>query len=114
MKKLIILDLNRNYVLQRDNCNYLNINRGLIKFHNAVKIEFNVNNNPKTFKEFIKSIKIFFNKIKNEVDKNFSHINSLELEFFNLRNDKYGYLDKMFVLFCLKKKIFIKNLILRF
>ena len=62
MKKLIILDLNRNYVLQRDNCNYLNINRGLIKFHNAVKIEFNVNNNPKTFKEFIKSIKRNRNK----------------------------------------------------
>ena len=47
MKKLIILDLNKNYVLQRDNCNYLNINRGLIKFHNATKIEFNVNKNPK-------------------------------------------------------------------
>ena len=110
MKKLIILDLNKNYVLQRDNCNYLNINRGLIKFHNATKIEFNVNKNPKIFKEFIKSIKIFFNKIKNEVDKNFSYINSLELEFFNLRNDKYGYLDKMFVLFfCLKKKNFHKN-----
>ena len=65
MKKLIILDLNKNYVLQRDNCNYLNINRGLIKFHNATKIEFNVNKNPKILKEFIKSIKIFFNKIKN-------------------------------------------------
>ena len=49
MKKLIILDLNKNYVLQRDNCNYLNINRGLIKFHNAVKIEFNLNKNPKLF-----------------------------------------------------------------
>jgi len=109
MKKLIILDLNKNYVLQRDNCNYLNINRGLIKFHNATKIEFNVNKNPKILKEFIKSIKIFFNKIKNEVDKNFSYINSLELEFFNLRNDKYGYLDKMFVLFCLKKKNFHKK-----
>ena len=71
MKKLIILDLNRNYVLQRDNCNYLNINRGLIKFHNAVKIEFNVNNNPKTFKEFIKSIKIFLIKSKMKLIKIF-------------------------------------------
>lgn len=104
MKKLIILDLNKNYNLQRNNCNYLSVNRGFIQFNNSVKIEFNVNSNLKTYKEFIKSIEIFFNKIKNEIDKKLSHINSLELEFFNLRNDKYGYFDKMFVLFCLKRK----------
>ena len=54
MKKLIILDLNKNYVLQRDNCNYLNINRGLIKFHNATKIEFNVNKIQKHLKNLLK------------------------------------------------------------
>ncbi len=104
MKKLIILDLNKNYNIQLNNCNYLMINKGLVKFRNSKKLGLNVNNQKRIYKEFIKTIKIFFTGIKKELSKNLYHINPLELEFFNLRNDKYGYLDRMFVLFFLKKK----------
>ena len=103
MKKLIIVDLSKNYDFNLNSCNYILINRGLVKFSNSIKLNFNINKEQKLLADFKKKIKKFFFKINIKLKKSLSYIDPLELEFFNLRNDKYGYLDKMFVFYCLKK-----------
>ena len=94
MKKLIILDLNENFEILRENCDIIFLNKGTVNLKNIRKLNFNLNDNKKDINNFRKDIVNYFYKIKKELKKKLSHINPIELEFFNLRNDKIEYLDK--------------------
>ncbi len=109
MKKLIILDLKKNYKISRENCNYLIVNRGNIEFKNSYKIDFDINENKKSLKKNKKDLINYFLQIKKKLDSNKNDVDTTELEFFNLRNDKYNYLDKILVFYSLKKKKFFKQ-----
>ena len=104
MKKLIIVDLEKNYTIQRTGCSYLFVNRGSITFKDSLKINFNINNNKKIIKNNKKDLINYFLKIKEMFEHNYNKVNTSELEIFNLRNDKYNYLDKILVFYTLKKR----------
>ena len=104
MKKLIIVDLEKNYTIQRSGCSYLFVNRGSITFKDSQKINFNINNNKKIIKNNKKDLIDYFLKIKEMFEHNYNKVNTSELEIFNLRNDKYNYLDKILVFYTLKKR----------
>ena len=99
MKKLIIVDLEKNYTIQRTGCSYLFVNRGSITFKDSHKINFNINNNKKIIKNNKKDLINYFLKIKEMFEHNYNKVNTSELEIFNLRNDKYNYLDKILVFY---------------
>ena len=45
MKKLLIIDLEKNYEVFHENCFYLLTNRGSVNLKNSNKIDFNINKN---------------------------------------------------------------------
>ena len=108
MKKLIILDIKKDYLnISRDSSDYINIGRGTVLIKNRKKI------NLKKFSPIKK--KIIFNKYFAIIKKNQKKWNSLfddekfeELEFINSRNDKYIFFNKFLSLLSvrdlLKKK----------
>ena len=64
MQKLIILDLDRNYKIHRENCFYILANRGNIEFKNSKKKNFNINENKKNFEKNKKDLLDYFLKMK--------------------------------------------------
>ena len=76
MKKLIIVDLEKNYTIQRTGCSYLFVNRGSITFKDSHKINFNINNNKKIIKNNKKDLINYFN-IKEFNFHNYNKVNLL-------------------------------------
>lgn len=102
MNELLILDLENNNNFKAANKNILFINRGKIKLQNCKILNFNINN--KSFKnQFIKDFLYFLNKLKKDLNKNLRFINSQETEFFNLRNDRISYYEKLCTIFFISK-----------
>jgi hypothetical protein len=97
-KKLLILDLKKNYDYKKENYDIITVNRGNIKSRNCKKISFDINDNKKTLAKDKKKILSFFLKIKKIIKKRINHFDSIELEILNLRNDKIDYINKFFVL----------------
>ena len=69
MKKLLILDLKKNYDYIKNDYDVINVNRGAIKLENCRRIPFDINDNKKIIKEDKKKILGFFFKIKNNIKK---------------------------------------------
>ena len=102
MNELLILDLENNNNYKAVNKNILFINRGKIKLQNCKILNLNINNaNFKNY--FIKDFTYFLNKLKKDLNKNLKFINSQKTKFFNLRNDRIGYYEKLFTLFFISK-----------
>jgi hypothetical protein len=103
MKKLVIIDLekNHNFTIQSDY--YILANRGIINVKKTKKIHIDLNKNTKILNRNKKDLFNFFNKIKKNLAIKFN-LQANELEIFNLRNDKYNYLDKILFFYSLKKK----------
>ena len=97
MKKLLILDLKKNYDYIKNDYDVINVNRGAIKLENCKRIPFDINDNKKNIKEDKKKILGFFFKIKNNIKKKIDHFDAIELEILNLRNDKIDYINKFFI-----------------
>lgn len=109
MKKLIIIDLKKNYEINRKNCTFISVNRGSIELKNSKKISFDVNNQKKNIENNKKDLINFFLKIEKRITQYNLEINTSELEFFNLRNDKYDYFDKILVFYALKQQKYHKK-----
>lgn len=113
MKKLVIIDLEKNYNFKTQSDYYILANRGFVNFKNAKRIAIDINKNTKILNQDKKKLFIYFNRIKKNLATKINfQVN--ELEIFNLRNDKYSYLDKILFFYFLKKKILIENLKLKF
>ena len=104
MEKLVIVDLEKNYHKTLKNCSYICVNRGTVNLQNAKKIPYDLNHNKKNLNKNKKDLIYFFLDLKKKFEKKTNDINSYELEIFNLRNDKYDYLDKILIFYELKKK----------
>ena len=105
MKKLVIIDLEKNYNFKTQSDYYILANRGFVNFKNAKRISIDINKNTKILNQDKKKLFIYFNRIKKNLATKINfQVN--ELEIFNLRNDKYSYLDKILFFYFLKKKNF--------
>jgi hypothetical protein len=104
MKKLLIIDLEKNYEVFHENCFYLLTNRGSVNLKNSNKIDFNINKNKNNINKKKKNFISYLSKIQNIFKKNKFRIEASELEIFNLRNDKYNYIDKILLFSCLREK----------
>jgi hypothetical protein len=98
-KKIVILDLNRNFNLLRENCYIIRIDKGVIKLKNVRDISHKLNINNDGDKEitikilkFIKYFKIFFEKK-----------DLYKTEFTNFRDDKVRIYNKIRCLVRLKE-----------
>jgi len=105
MEKLVIVDLEKNYHNTLKNCSYICVNRGILNFQNSKQIPYDLNHNKKNLKKNKRDLIYFFLDLKKKFEKKTNDINSYELEIFNLRNDKYDYLDKILIFYELKKKV---------
>lgn len=107
MRKLIILDLKKNFHnIFRNSCSYINIGRGSISIKNSLEINLKKmfkKNERRFMSYYFKNLKINQKKW----DDLFDEEKFEELEFLNLRNDKYNYLNKFINIFCIKN--FIKK-----
>lgn len=103
MKKLVIIDLEKNYNFEIQSDYYILANRGIINVKKTKKIDIDLNKNTKILNRNKKDLFNFFNKIKKNLEIKFN-LQANELEIFNLRNDKYNYLDKILFFYSLKKK----------
>ena len=103
-KNLLIIDLNQNYDLYESNLNYINLNRGLVKLNNCkqIKLKNFKNLKGKFYKIILKNFKDFI--LKSRENKSFL----IELEIFNLRNDRYNFVDRI-INILIVKEIILKN-----
>jgi hypothetical protein len=98
---LVILDLNKNFNLQEQNVKFISLNKGLINLKNSEQIFIDDYRSEK--KVFYKK---FLLKLLNIISKNKkSSIPFIELEINNLRNDRYGFIDRIINLLVIKKII---------
>ena len=96
-KKLLILDVKKNYDYKKKDYDIIIVNRGIIKIRNCKKILFDINDNKKNILDDKKKILSFFLNIKKNIKKQINHFDPIELEILNLRNDKIDYINKLFV-----------------
>ena len=103
-ENLLIIDLNQNYDLYESNLNYINLNRGLVKLNNCkqIKLKNFKNLKGKFYKIILKNFKDFI--LKSRENKSFL----IELEIFNLRNDRYNFVDRI-INILIVKEIILKN-----
>ena len=86
-KRLVIVDLNTDISYVENNCDVLTVNKGQIVLENCRKLKFNINNFVKIKKNNLK-INNLVKQIYFFCKKEIKDFDPLELEFFNLRNDK--------------------------
>ena len=103
MKKLVIVDLDKNNsIYLEENCYYININVGKIRFNKSKKILL------KTLTKYeVKSREYLSKELKNKLIT-YNDIFYQQLEIFNLRNDKVLSISKLINF--LKIKYFIKDM----
>lgn len=108
MKKdtLLIIDLNKDYNIYQNNKSYINLNNGSINLSNCKQI-------------YLKNYPALKNDIYKKLLKKFKKLIFLnsklrffytEMEIFNLRNDKYVFLDRILNFLVIKKIILQKKI----
>ena len=106
VKKLLIIDLENNHSLKKNNYDVIHLSVGSVILEKCKIVKFSQvkNENHKSFKKKFYSTfeKYLFNK-DNKIDSNFL----LETEICNIRNDKNDLFDKIYCINSLKK--IIKN-----
>lgn len=108
MKKnvLLLIDVSKNFDIKEKNQIYVSLNKGTIILENCKKIYL---------KDFInlkkKKINSLLGTLKNFIYSDFKYKFFLaELEIFNLRNDRYHFIDKILNLLVIKEIIKKKNI----
>ena len=90
-KYLLILDIEKNFDLREKNVNFISLNKGLINFSDCKQIFLNDYQKQKK-----KYFKILLRKLKELIyEKKKFDFFLVEQEIFNLRNDKYNFIDKI-------------------
>ena len=103
MRKLIIVDLYNHSETKISNADILFLNQGKLTYKNCEIIDKNINKKKIFKRKFLTKINNFFDKQKNYLQKKLKNINSIELDIFNLRNDKTKYLEKLCTIMFSKK-----------
>jgi hypothetical protein len=104
-KKLIIIDLKKNFQNKISDTEYIKLNHGDLNYENNCKeIKFDIND---IFKKKKKNIINFFNNLLFKMNEFNFHQDPLENEIFNLRHDKSNFIERILILTSLKK--FNKN-----
>ena len=103
-KDLLIIDLEKNYNFFEKEKKYVSLNKGEINLKDCKKIYISDNLKQKNF-----FFKLLINKLKKIITKenNFKFFLA-EQEIFNLRNDRYNFIDRI-INFLIIKEIIIKK-----
>lgn len=97
MQKFILLDLSRNYEIQRSDSTYISLSSGSINLINCRKYSLHISSKYKGTKEY-RDYKSFFRaklKFVNQLGFDFK---ANEMEYFNIRHDKIQFFNKLFFL----------------
>tara|TARA_Y200000002_G_scaffold378661_1_gene386481 strand:- start:1217 stop:2791 length:1575 start_codon:yes stop_codon:yes gene_type:complete len=103
---LLLIDLNKNFNLNEKNKQYIYLNNGKINLRNCKQIK--LKNFSYLKKDFQKKMINEFKKIIYRDPKNKFFLS--EMEFFNLRNDKSKFPDRILNFLIIKKIFYLKNI----
>jgi len=97
MQKIILLDLSKNYKIERFGSTYINLSNGSINLINCKKHPIKINLNYKSTKHYKDYLSFFKEKLKfiNKLKLNFC---ANEIEYFNIRHDKIQFFNKLYFL----------------